>query len=139
MSSPAEIDQQKLVELIAKALKEKRLIEPPVWAKFVKTGPAKERPPENKDWWYVRAASILRRMYFDRKPMGTNRLARIYGDKTKNTRRKHVFKPVGRNHIRKILQQLEKAGLIKHVTIGTHKGRVITGKGIKLVKEVCRQ
>ncbi len=136
MSSPAEIEQQKLVEKLAAALKSKRLVEPPSWAYFVKTGAAKDRPPENKDWWYYRAASIIRRMYFDHKPMGTNRLARVYGAKSKNTRNKHTFMPAGRNHIRKILQQLEKAGLIKQVTIKNHKGRVLTGKGIKLVKEV---
>ncbi len=28
---------------------------------FVKTGPNKDRPPMQEDWWYIRAAAVLRK------------------------------------------------------------------------------
>ena len=35
----------------------------PDWASFVKTGSHAEKPPQNAEWWHVRCASILRKIY----------------------------------------------------------------------------
>ena len=51
---------QELIPKTAEALK-KEIVMPP-WASFVKTGHAKERPPDSPEWWYARAASILRKI-----------------------------------------------------------------------------
>ncbi|MCW1292262.1 MAG: 40S ribosomal protein S19 [Candidatus Rehaiarchaeum fermentans] len=140
MSKPNEVNQTALVEEIAKILKEEKIVVPPPWADFVKTGVAKERPPLRKDWWYIRAASILRRLYYENgKPVGVNRLARVYGSKTKNTRSKRVFKKGSRNIIRKILMDLEKKGLIMKVEKGVHKGRILTLKGKNLIRTAANR
>ena len=67
--------------LINKAAEElKKQIKEPEWAKFVKTGVAKDRPPAETDWWYKRAASILRSVYL-KGPIGTNKLRHKYSSK----------------------------------------------------------
>ena len=125
-----------LIEEVAKELHNFNEIKPPVWTVFVKTGMHKERPPKRADWWYVRAAAVLRSV---RRlgPVGVEKLRGKYGGK-KNMGHKteHVFKGSG-SIIRKVLQQLESAGLIKKGEKGVHKGRLITPKGISLMDKAA--
>ena len=48
---------------LAEALKKIPEFKQPEWMDFVKTGVAKQRPPQEVDFWYKRAASILRQIY----------------------------------------------------------------------------
>lgn len=124
---------QELIEKAAEALKKE--ITMPAWAKFVKTGHAKERPPENPEWWYRRAASMLRKIY-RHGPIGTNKLKKKYGSK-KNRGHKPEARYVGSGKIiRVILQQLEQKQLIKQETKGVHKGRVVTPKGKSFLDKI---
>ena len=50
----------------------------PLYVDFVKTGPHKELSPYDKDWYYIRAASIARHIYL-RKGVGIGALAKVYG------------------------------------------------------------
>ncbi len=114
---PADV----LIKKVAEYLKNK--ITPPEWHIFVKTGHFKERAPEQEDWWYIRAASILRKLYIHG-PMGIEKLRREYGGrKNRGHAPEHTYKASGAI-IRKILQQLESIGLLKK----TSKGRMITDK-----------
>ena len=98
----------KLVE----EMKKMKEIQPPEWAPFVKTGSHKERPPVQPDWWYIRVAAVLKKVQ-KQGPVGANRLAKQYGG-SKNRGHKPNKKVNGsRNIVRKSLQQLEKAGLVK--------------------------
>jgi len=128
------IDPQKLNEKLKEELKKFKEIKPPAWSFFVKSGVHKERPPEQKDFWYIRAASILRRLYLNG-PVGIERLRVYYGGK-----KKHKVSPPHRKKasgalIRKILQQLEKAGLVEK----TKKGRVLTPKGRSFIEKVAKE
>ncbi len=122
----------KLIEQLAEKLKAMPEIKPPEWAQFVKTGHFKERPPVKKDWWLVRAASVLNAIK-KRGPIGVSKLRRRYGGKkNRGVKPEHFYKGSG-SIIRKILQQLEKAELIKQTEKGIHKGRALTGKGQSLI------
>jgi len=123
-----DINPQKLIERAAKKLAEDKIIEMPDWANFVKTGRHKERPPVRRDWWYVRAAAVLRSVY-KLGPIGTEKLRTKYGGRQERGYQPEVFRKSGGSVIRKILQQLEKANFIKKVEKGVHKGRVIAPKG----------
>lgn len=138
MKSGFDVDQRKLVKSIADELKTKNILVPPSWAKFVKTSSAKDRVPDQADWWFLRGASILRRMYIDRKPIGVNRLRRTYGDKSKNTYSGKHFRPASGAIIRKILQQLESASLIQKANIKNHAGRIISAKGISFIDKISK-
>jgi small subunit ribosomal protein S19e len=129
---PADV----LIKRLAEELKENfPEVNPPPWAMFVKTGCFKERVPENPDWWYVRAASILRKLYV-KGPIGVSRLATEYGGRKRGRRRPPHFRKAGRNHIRKILQQLEKSGLVHKVD---KKGRGLTPKAVSFLDSLATE
>lgn len=124
------IEPRILIENVAEKLKS--VIDMPEWAKFVKTGSSKQRPPVNLDWWFVRAASILRTV--DNKgPIGVAKLRSKYGGKINNGMAPEHFKKASGKIIRTILQQLENAMLVKQDVKEAHKGRVITSEGKKLL------
>ncbi|RME53356.1 30S ribosomal protein S19e [Candidatus Woesearchaeota archaeon] len=125
-----------LIEATAKKLKKD--ITPPSWASFVKTGAHKERPPAHPDWWTIRAAAILRTVCL-RGPIGTEKLRIKYGGKgNRGVKPEHFTKGSG-SIIRHILQQLEKAGYLAKGEKGTHKGRVITKKGLLLLHQTAKE
>ena len=109
-------------------------IKAPEWAPFVKTGTHKERPPQQKDWWHIRAASILRKVEL-LGPVGVNKLRTKYGGKKNRGAKPERFKKGSGNIIRKILQQLEQAQLLKQEKKNVHKGRILTAKGKQLLNE----
>ncbi|MFC2136337.1 30S ribosomal protein S19e [Bacteroidota bacterium] len=120
------VQQEELIKKTAEELK--KLIHMPSWAPFVKTGTHKDRPPVDADWWYVRAAAVLRTIYLVG-PVGVSKLRVKYGGKKNRGMKPEKFTKGSGSVIRKVLQQLEEAKLIKQAKIKKHKGRVITPKG----------
>ena len=136
MVNAFDADIGQTIQKLAHVLKEK--IKAPAWTLYVKTGPGKERPPTDTDWFYMRAASDLRTVYV-RGPIGVQKLRVKYGNKkNRGHKPEHVYKAAG-SHIRKVLQQLEKSGLIKQVEKGVHKGRVLTPKGTSFLDKIAVQ
>jgi small subunit ribosomal protein S19e len=109
---------------------------PPEWSYFVKSGTSRTRPPENSDFWYKRAASILRQIYIN-KVVGVNRLKVRYGGRKKRgVKPEHFYRGSGKI-IRVILQQSEKAGLLeKYNERAKRAGRRLTKQGIKFLEEI---
>ena len=137
MAKINEVDPTDLILAVAEALKKVDAIKAPQWALWVKTAHYKKRPPVNSDWWHVRAASILRKIYI-LGPLGTNKLKTVYsGKKRRGHKKPHFYKASG-SIIRKILQQLEKAEFIKKHDKTVHKGRIIAPKGIALLDKVAK-
>ena len=129
-----QADPQKLIERVAEYLKANQLVKPPPWAMFVKTGVHKERPPTNPDWWYVRAAAVLRKLYV-KGPMGVSRLRKHYGGRhRRGTHPPHFARGSGAI-IRKVLQQLEQANLVMKVD---KKGRMVSPQGRKLLEQAAK-
>lgn len=138
MPSIYDAEANKLIEKAAEELKKINEIKAPAWAVYVKTGHFKKRPPVDKDWWYMRAAAILRYIY-KVGPIGTQKLRTRYGGKKdRGHKKEHFYKGSG-SVIRKILQQLEKSGLIKKAEKGIYKGRIITPKGISFLNKAAKQ
>lgn len=129
---PLSVDPNRFIDILAEELKAVQQIKPPAWAPFVKTGMHKERPPVKKDWWYARTASILRSVA-KLGPVGTSKLRTRYGGRHSRGFKSERFAAGSGSIIRKALQQLEKAGLIKQTAKGVHKGRVITQKASSLM------
>lgn len=130
------VSQQQLIEEVAKDLQ--GTIQKPEWADYVKTGVHKERPPVRDDWWYVRAAAILRTIYA-RGPIGVSKLRTKYGgSKNRGVAPDKFFKGSG-SVVRHILQQLENAELLKQAEKGAHKGRVVTPKGASLLHKAAKK
>ncbi len=130
-----DVNPELLIREIARDLKEDKKLAEPGFAAFVKTGAHRERAPENRDWWYVRCASILRRIYADG-PRGTESLRTQYGGKRSRGSRPHRFKKASGKVIRLALQELEKKGYLKHEK--NKKGRFLTPLGEKYLNEKAR-
>ena len=136
MPTAYDADPSELIEKASEELKKIESIKPPVWAAFVKTGMHKERPPVKNDWWYMRAASILRKIY-RLGPIGVSKLRVGYGGKkNRGYKTEHFYKGSG-NILRKIMQQLEKEGFVKIDLKSKHKGRLITAKGKKFLDDIA--
>ncbi len=131
-----DVDQSKLIEEVAKDLKE--VIEMPEWANYVKTSSARERPPLRNDWYYLRAASILRKVYI-LGPIGVSKLSRKYGGRKNRGMAPEHFYRSSRKIIRTILQQFEKKGLVEIKKDGQHKGRIITSQGLKILTNAAKR
>ena len=138
MASIYDVDPNKLVAKVAEELKKSGKCTPPVWAAFVKTGVHKERPPVDPEWWYTRSAAVLRKINM-MGPIGVSKLRRYYGGKKNRGYKPELSKKGSGNIIRKVLQQLETAGLAKQAERGKHKGRVITSEGKSLLDKAATQ
>ena len=124
MTTVYDVPADVLINITAVELENNDKINPPEWSNFVKTGVHKERKPENTSWWYVRCASILRRVYIDG-PVGVISLRTFYGGKKDRGVTPEVFRKGGGAIVRGALHQLEDAGFVEKV----EGGRVITPQG----------
>ncbi len=124
MTTVYDVSARDLLARLSEDLKEVKEVEPPAWSRYVKTGVHRERPPSQEDWWYIKAASLLRRLYIDG-PVGVERLRRYYGGKKNRGHKPEQFRKAGGAIIRNILKQLEKAGLVETF----QQGRRLTPKG----------
>ena len=136
MITPYDVPASKLIEKLAKYLKDNvDEVTPPPWASIVKTGAHVQRQLQNPDWWHIRCASLLRKIYIHG-PVGVEKLRAKYGGrKDPGVTPEHVAK-AGGAIIRKALQQLEAAGLIE--TSKPH-GRRVTREGRKLLQEITEE
>lgn len=124
MVSLKDFDPEEVIEKAKRELKSKKDVKPPRWSLYIKTGAGRERPPEQKDWWYTRAASVLKRTYLEG-PIGVNKLKKRYGNRKKRgVKPEKSYKGSGKV-LRTILQQLEKTGFVEK----KGGGRVLTRKG----------
>ena len=117
MTTVYDASADHLIRKVAEELKKRKEITPPPWAAFAKTGAHKEMPPEDPDWWYVRVAAVLRRVYVDG-PLGVERMRSFYGGKKNRGSKPNAFRKGSGSILRKSLQQLEAAGFIVHDKTG---------------------
>ncbi|MCQ4366330.1 MAG: 30S ribosomal protein S19e [Sulfolobales archaeon] len=126
---PADLLIKRLADYLKENVKE---VKPKEWSFYAKTASYNERVPDNpEEWWYIRAASLLRKLYL-KGPIGVSRLRSEYSwRKRRGSRPPKSVKAPG-HAIRVMMQQLEKAGLVK----STKEGRILTGKGRSLIDKL---
>jgi small subunit ribosomal protein S19e len=134
MTTIYDVPQSSIVNSVSIKLKQNKNITPPDYVKYVKTGVSRQNPPADEDWWYVRCASILKKVY-EKGPIGINRLSKIYGGKLNRG-----MKPEGRRKgsgsiITDALAQLETESLVKK----TKRGRVLTSKGVSFLDKTAHE
>lgn len=136
MATIYEENASSLIHEAAQSLKKE--IKMPDWARFVKTGEFKTLPPLEKDWWYLRAASILRRVYVYG-PIGVSKLRVKYGGRKNRGHKPEEFRIASGKIIRTIMQQLENTGMVEKTKRGMHHGRIITAKGKSFLDKIATQ
>ncbi len=132
-----DLKPSKFNEKFALELKKIKEFQMPEWAAFVKTSVARSRPPFEADYWYKRAASILRQIYV-KGVVGVNRLKTRYGGRKNRGGKPEKFKKGSGKIIRTILQQAEKAGFIEKIK-GKKSGRKVTKKGKEFIENLTKQ
>ena len=109
----------------AEHLKNSDKFELPVWTDCVKTACFKELAPYGDDWYYIRAASIARKVYL-RPGIGIGQLQKWYGGTYKRGARTEHFRKASSGIIRSVLLQLEEMKVTEKLPAG---GRRITRVG----------
>jgi small subunit ribosomal protein S19e len=135
MTHPNDVPPSLLLPPLAAELRIRQAVTPPIWATFVKTGVHKERAPVSPDWWYIRSASVLRKIYISGH-VGIARLSSEYGGKRDRGSAPYHARSGSRSVLREIVQQLEKAGLVKPYK---NLGRRVSPEGQKLLDRISQQ
>ena len=134
MTHPTDVPPSALLPRLATELRNQKMVQPPVWASFVKTGVHKQRAPTQGDWWYLRSASVLRKIYLHG-TTGVARLASDYGGKRDRGSAPYHARTGSRAVLREIVHQLEKSGLIQTYK---NRGRRLSAAGQKLLDTTSR-
>jgi len=121
---------------LADAIKSSGDFEKPEWITFVKSGTNRQRPINDADFWFKRAASILRQIYIH-KVAGVQRLRTRYGGRKDRGMRPPKFRKSSGKIIRVILQQAEAAGFIEKLK-GKRAGRQLTIKGREFLESAAK-
>ncbi|MEM4703344.1 MAG: 30S ribosomal protein S19e [Candidatus Pacearchaeota archaeon] len=135
--TPHHINAEKFILALAQKLKEMPEFKAPEWSLYIKTGPSKMRPPESPNWWYIRAASILRALYI-KGVVGVSRLRTKYGSRKNRGMKPEKFYKGSGKIIRVILQQATRTGFIEHIK-GKKTGRKLTKKGKEFLEEFAQK
>jgi len=135
MAKVYDVPADEMIAKLAEQLKSDNKISAPAWSPFVKTGSHVMRIPQNKDWWYTRCASLLRKVYLHG-PLGVADLKVAYGGRKKVGYNLAHHKDSGGAIVRKALQQLEASGYIVKVQ---GKGRLISSEGMKKMDRLATE
>lgn len=134
MTHPRDLPASVILPRLAQELRTRQAVTPPPWATFVKTGVHKQRAPSQPDWWYLRSASVLRKIYIHGH-VGIARLSADYGGKRDRGSAPYHARTGSRAVLREIVQQLERAGLVQpYKTMG----RRVSPEGQKLLDTLSR-
>lgn len=107
----------------------------PEYVDLVKTAKFKELAPYDPDWFYVRCASILRRLYHHA-PAGVTQLTRIYGGRRRNGVRPSHFCRADGSALRKAVKALEDVKMLEKHQDG---GRKLTSQGQRDLDRIAAQ
>ncbi len=135
MATAFDVPADKLIPKLAEELRKVETIAPPDWAAFAKTGRHREKSPVSPDWWHTRAAAMLRKIYIEG-PVGTTRLAAMYGGKADRGSKPNKAVRGSRSISRLTVQQLEKGQLVQKQKDG---GRIVTAKARKMIDGISLQ
>ena len=122
-----DVSSHEFVVEYAQHLKKTGKMDVPKWIDIAKTAPFKELEPYDEDYYYIRAASIARKIYL-RQGTGVGAFRKVYGGRKNKGTRKEKFQKASGGMIRSILINLANAGVIVKLEDG---GRKITKKGQK--------
>ena len=134
MAKVFDVPADDLILRLSDQLKKDKKINPPEWVSYVKTGPHVEKIPQNRDWWYTRCASLVRKVYLHG-PIWISDLKSYYGGRKRIGYNLDHHKDAGGAIIRNALQQLEASGYVEKKS----KGRSISSEGMKRVDRLATE
>jgi len=118
-----DIQAEKFISAYAEVLKNNDKFVVPKWTDLVKTGVHKELAPYDPDWYFIRAAAIVRKIYL-RQGTGVGALKKRFGGAYRRGARPEKHQDAA-------------GGLIRHILI-TLDGLKITEKTAKGGRKISR-
>ena len=139
MASPSgttvkDVSAQQFITAYAQHLKRQGKMEIPKWVDVVKTATWKELSPMSPDWYYIRAASVARKIYL-RPHTGIGALTKWYGGRERRGTMTEHFAKANGGLIRHILLQLEAIKVVER----QGKGRIVTQIGQQDLDRIAGQ
>ena len=125
MTTVYDVPAKALIDEVAKRFTSEKAITMPEQNTYSKTSVARENIPDSHDWWYVRCASILRKIYI-KNGIGIEHLKAEYGGKRDRGSKPYKARSGSGTVVRRCVQQLESAGYVAKIK---GKGRIVTAKG----------
>jgi small subunit ribosomal protein S19e len=135
MTTVYDVPAEKLISKLVEILKKDEKFNPPPWSAFVKTGIHREKPPAETDWWYIRIAAVLRKIYM-KSPVGVKRVSQMFGGAVNKGSKPFKSWSGSGAIIRQAMKQLEDAGYVKKIE---GKGRVISSTGQSLLDNAAHE
>jgi len=140
MSKPSatvkDVPAQQFVAELAAHFKKSQKLELPEWHDLIKTGAYKQLCPQDPDWYYIRAAAVVRKIYL-RGGIGIGAFSKIYGGSVNNGSAPSHHAKAARGLHRHILQQLQNISLVSKKK--EKKGRYITKEGQRELDTIAAQ
>jgi len=134
MAKVNDVPSDVLIRRLATMLKNED-IPAPSWIPFVKTGAHADKPPQDREWWYTRCASLMRKIYLNG-PIGINELRNIYGGGRPSGYGAAHHKDASGAIIRNAIQGLEKLGYVEKIE---KKGRVVSKQGMQKLDRLATE
>ena len=134
MAKVYDVPSDVLIGKLAEILKNED-IPAPSWIPFVKTGAHADKPPQDREWWHTRCASIMRKIYLHG-PIGINELRKDYGGGKPHGYGAAHHRDAGGAIIRNAIHGLEKLGYVEKVE---KKGRVISKQGMQKLDRLATE
>jgi len=133
-----DISAPAFIKAYAAHLKKTNWLKVPDWVDIVKTGHYKELCPNDPDWFYVRTASVARKIYL-RGGTGIGALKKVYGGSFRRGPRPPVFCNGSGKIARYIVQQLRQIGVVEDLVIaGKIRGRKVSREGQKDLDRIAK-
>lgn len=120
-----DVSAADFINTYAMHLKRLGQVDQPSWVDTVKTSPARELAPIDPDWYFIRIASIARKIYLQG-GIGIGAFRKAYGARKRRGMKPSRTSKASGGVIRNAVQQLEKLGIVEQDPRG---GRRITRKG----------
>ena len=134
MAKVFDVPSDVLIGRLADILKNED-IPAPSWIPFVKTGAHADKPPQDREWWYARCASLMRKIYLNG-PIGINELRNVYGGGRPSGYGAAHHKDASGAIIRNAIQGLEKLGYVEKIE---KKGRVVSKQGMQKLDRLATE
>ena len=130
-----DVAADQFIAAYARHLKRGGRVEQPKWVEIVKTAHHNELAPLDPDWFFVRAASLARKIYLDG-GKGIGFYQRVYGGRKNNGSRPSHHSDASGSVIRAVLRQLEALKVVEKAPKG---GRKITSTGQRDLDRIAGQ
>lgn len=130
-----DISADKFIAAYAEVLKNNDKFIVPKWTEIVKTGVHKELAPYDPDWYFIRAAAVVRKVYL-RQGTGVGALAKRFGGNYRRGAAPEKHQDAARGLIRSILINLDELKITEKTSKG---GRKISRVGQQALDLVAGQ